>query len=235
MVITRDEAFLNVCNIRTAISKDAETIGTGFFVCKGPKAYLATASHVSRTTNNSSIIIICDSNNIPKEIQLIQLNNTLDWIEHPIEDIAVMEIDLEKQVNRDLLKNRCFPYNQIEFNILNMSRDTETTSIGFPNGYGAKGSFFCPFTFRSHLSSSEITLNRFDTNTPANFICLENPSVGGYSGGPVFDLGIVNIQGFMSNSGVTRLFGITHGTICDNTGGKISAVTPALYLKDIIK
>lgn len=33
----------------------------------------------------------------------------------------------------------------------------------------------------------------------------------------------------------TRCYGIMHGTISDDTGGKLAAVTPAYYLSDLIK
>ena len=98
---------------------------------------------------------------------------------------------------------------------------------------GAIGKF-SPFTFRSHASSSKITLYRADTNTPAVFICLESPSVGGYSGGPIFDLGMVHIGMMTSSQGPTRLIGIMHGTISDQTGGKIALFSPASFLKDLV-
>ena len=229
--ISKDESFTVVCNIRTPNMWGTENVGTGLFVCKDSKAYLVTAAHVSIKTNNASYIILCDKLNNPVRRDLIKLNKTLSWKNHPVEDISTLEIDCIS--NADILYQRCFPYEQIEFNVSNISRDDELTSVGFPNGLGALGKF-SPFTFRSHISSSEITLNRADTNTPAIFLCLENPSVGGYSGGPIFDLGIMKIGVMKSSQGPTRLIGIMHGTISDNTGGKIAALTPALYLKDII-
>jgi len=77
-------------------------------------------------------------------------------------------------------------------------------------------------------------LIRFDTKTPSDFFTLENPSVGGYSGGPVFDLGYIIVGAMTTNTGPTICHGIMHGTISDTTGGKIAAVTPCSYVKDII-
>jgi hypothetical protein len=63
---------------------------------------------------------------------------------------------------------------------------------------------------------------------------MENPSVGGYSGGPVFDLGYEIIGCAMTTKEMTQMHGIIHGTMSDNTGGKIALVTPMYYLIDLI-
>lgn len=198
---------------------------------KDDKVYLVTATHVSKDTNANSYILLCDKLNNPARRMLIELNASLNWADHKVEDISVLEIDVKN--NSDMLINRCFPYEQIEFNVNKISRDDELTSVGFPHGLGVFEKF-SPFTFRSHASSSEITLNRADTNSPAIFICLENPSVGGYSGGPIFDLGAINVGIMTSSQGPTRLIGIMHGTISDQTGGKLALFSPALFLKDLI-
>lgn len=94
---------------------------------------------------------------------------------------------------------------------------------------------FSPLTYRSHAASAFITLNRFDKPVPSVFFLLENPSVGGYSGCPVFDLGYV-VAGSMTNTkDKTRCYGIMHGTVVDDTGGKLAAVTPAFYLSDLLR
>lgn len=115
-----------------------------------------------------------------------------------------------------------------------VSRDCELTSIGFPHGLGTSG-MFSPLTYRSYASSGFITLNRFDIGTPCIFFLLENPSVGGYSGCPVFDLSYMVVGGMTVTKDKTRCYGIMHGTISDETGGKLAAVTPAYYLKDLIE
>lgn len=63
---------------------------------------------------------------------------------------------------------------------------------------------------------------------------MENPSVGGYSGGPVLDLGYMVLPNMKTTKEKTVLHGIIHGTISDDTGGKIAMITPMYYLKDII-
>ena len=231
MIITRDQTFTVVCNIRTPIDSSTEKVGTGIFISKNNKAYLVTAEHVAKETTLKSYIVYCDTSSNPTIRNLTILNPSLNWKYHPVADICCLEIDSSN--NSDLLKERCFPYNHIETDINIVSRDDELTCVGFPNGYGVSGKF-TPFTFRSYLSSNIIELLRADTKTPSEFLCLENPSVGGYSGGPIFDLGYQIVGAMTTTKDKTRLYGIMHGTISDNTGGKIAAVTPIYYLKDLI-
>lgn len=63
---------------------------------------------------------------------------------------------------------------------------------------------------------------------------MENPSVGGYSGGPVLDLGYMVLPNMETKKEKTVLHGVIHGTISDDTGGKIAMITPIYYLKNII-
>lgn len=231
MILTRDQTFTVVCNVRTPIGNDTENVGTGIFISNQNKAYLVTAEHVAKTTTADTYIVYCDSSSKPIIRKISYLNATLDWHFHKVADICCLEIDVTK--NLDLLNGRCFPYDHIETDINLISRDNELTCVGFPNGLGAIGKF-TPFTFRSYFSSNLIRLLRFDNHTPCDFLCLENPSVGGYSGGPVFDLGYQIVGAMTTTKDKTRLYGIMHGTISDKTGGKIAAVTPISYLKDLI-
>ena len=231
MIITRDQAFNVVCNIRTPQGADKESIGTGIFISKQNKAYLVTAEHVARETTNTTYIIYCDSQNNPIKRNLNRLNHSLSWQYHNEADICCLEIDINN--NFDLLNGRCFPFDHIETDVGRISRDIELTCVGFPHGLGVSGKF-SPFTFRSYFSSSVIHLLRFDTKTPSEFLCLEDPSVGGYSGGPVFDLGYQIVGAMTTTKDKTRLYGLMHGTISDDTGGKIAAVTPIHYLEDLI-
>lgn len=229
---SRDQIFFCVCNIRTPIGGTNEKTGTGMFVANNNGAYLVTAEHIAIDTNYLTYLVLCDKSGNYIELSLIQLNNTISWIHHKTEDLSALKIDVEKCWR--IIAERCFPLDQIGLDLSSISRDRELTCVGFPCGLGSKGAKFSPFTFRSFLSSSLITLERADTKKPAEFLCLENPSVGGYSGGPIFDLGYVTDGNVVSSSGETKLIGIMHGTIFDDTGGKIAMITPAWFLKDLI-
>ncbi|WP_345990167.1 trypsin-like peptidase domain-containing protein [Sulfurimonas sp. HSL1-2] len=230
--LTRDQTFQVVCNLRTPTAKGT-VVGSGMFILKDEKSpYLLTASHVAHDCNPSTQVVISDNNGNCQTFLLSQLNKTLNWTHHSIADVSVLPIILETSII-PILQGRFFPVDQLKFTQTPPSRDDYLTAVGFPNGLGGVGKF-SPFTFRSHASSSLITLPRFDTQIPSDFFTLENPSIGGYSGGPVFDLGYVIVGNMTTTTGPTVCHGIMHGTISDTTGGKIAAVTPCFYVKDII-
>lgn len=231
--LTRDQTFQVVLNLRTAVGGARLEVGTGIFIVKDERIpYILTATHVAKSCAQNTEIVISDANGNSHSIPLIKLNSALSWVHHPIADVSVLPLIIDTSV-APLLQGRFFPLDQVNMSGTTPSRDAYLTCVGFPNGLGASGKF-SPFTFRSHASSSLITLVRADTNTPADFFTLENPSVGGYSGGPVFDLGYIIVGAMTTTTGPTTCHGIMHGTISDNTGGKIAAVTPCSYVKDIV-
>lgn len=231
MIITRDDAFILVCNVRTPISVNEEKVGTGSFIIKNDSIYLLTAAHVACETNKNTYIALGDKASNCTRVPIVQIAEHLYWNIHPKADIAVLK--LNPIDHWQLFEKRCFPYDHINTSTNVASRDDEITVIGFPNGLGVSGKF-SPLSFRSHLSSSLLTLNRFDNGIPTEFFCLENPSIGGYSGAPVFDLGYSIWGVATSTKEKTILHGIIHGTLVDDTGGKIAVVTPMYFLNDLI-
>lgn len=234
MSLTRDDAFRVVCNLRTPASAVNEIkVGTGVFMSTdGADAYLITASHVAEGTNNRTVIAIQWEDGRCATVPLVDLSNNLGWKHHEVADISVLKLD-ETEFSKMIAANRCLPLSCFNLERKPASRDDELTSIGFPNGLGIDG-MFCPLSFRSFASSGYLTLNRADTGTPSVFFCLENPSVGGYSGCPVIDLGYM-VSGLLTQrKGNPVVHGIMHGTMSDVTGGKIALVTPAFYLRDLL-
>lgn len=233
MRLTRDETFKVVLNLRTPIPQAQEQVGTGIFLVKnGTVPFILTASHVARGCSSSTQIVLSDSTGTSQSLSISLFNTSLNWMHHPTADIAVLPIIPNPSIST-YLQGRFFPYEQLNITTSPPSRDAYLTSVGFPHGLGVVGKF-SPFTFRSHAASSLITLQRFDTKTPSDFFTLENPGVGGYSGGPIFDLGYVIVGAMTTQTGPTICHGIMHGTISDDTGGKIAAVTPCYYVKDIV-
>lgn len=232
MIFTRDQVFRFVFNLRTPMAV-GEEVGTGIFVCKNnDELYLVTASHVAKSCNQNSDVVISDSIGHATALKLTSFSNSLQWIHHPVADLAVLRITPTNE-NTPHLAQRFFPYNQFNHSQIPASRDIELTAVGFPQGLGVQG-LFSPLTYRSYASSAFLMLNRFDIQTPSVFFLLENPSVAGYSGCPIFDLGIMIVGGMTTTREKTICQGIMHGTIFDNTGGKLAAVTPSYYLSEII-
>lgn len=231
MIIMRDHLFNVVCNIRTPQANGTITVGTGSFIIKGNNIYLLTATHVAKDTTVDTVLAFGKNQSNCVVLPLQTLSNSKTWITHPVADMAVMELNILNHLA--LFQERCFPYDHINDTDTPASRDDELTVIGFPNGLGVQGKF-SPLTFRSYASSAFLTLNRADTKTPSDFFCLENPSVGGYSGGPVFDMGYEKMGCATATKEKTVLHGIVHGTMSDDTGGKIALITPMFYIKDLI-
>lgn len=232
MILRRDGTFRVVLNLRTPVN-GGEKIGTGIFVAKSnAEQFIVTASHVAKSCGDDSTVVLSDQSGNSLSLDLTAFNPALAWSHHAVADIAVLPITMNPAILPHMT-NRFFPLDHFQLQRTPVSRDVEITSVGFPSGYGAEG-MFSPLTYRSYASSSIITFPRFDTGAPCEFFCLENPSVGGYSGCPVFDLGIMVVGGMTSTKEKTECLGIMHGTIIDATGGKLSAVTPAYYLEGFI-
>jgi hypothetical protein len=233
MQLTRDETFQVVLNLRTPVPGGQEKVGTGIFILKdNTDPFILTASHVANECNNSTNVVMSDASSNAQSLGLGLFNSSLAWTHHPVADISVLPIEPDPSITTHLA-GRFFPADQLNFSTTPPSRDAYLTAVGFPQGLGAFG-HFSPFTFRSHASSSLVTLSRADTGNPCDYFTLEDPAVGGYSGGPVFDLGYIIVGAMTTNTGPTICHGIMHGTISDDTGGKIAAVTPCSYVSDII-
>jgi len=100
--------------------------------------------------------------------------------------------------------------------------------MGYPLGIGA-GGYVSPLSLETKAASGFVTMPRFDTKQPAIFILLQNPSVGGLSGGPVFDTGMGHFGpgGQMIVRRGVSIVGLMHGEITDEGVGKLAAVVPA--------
>ena len=233
-IATADQLAITVVNLRKLGTNGVDSVGTGCFIEKNGELYIITAAHVAKMMDIHSDVIIQGKNNKPVKLALFTLALPIEWKFHDKADLAILKLTPTQEVIQKYLQERFIPYNTIDTSEVSIPRNTQLTVIGFPLGYGVQ-EYFSPLTFRTFPSSGLITLKRADTKTLQTFIILENPSVGGYSGGPVFDLGIIQSGVMEMRSGRTKLHGFIHGTISDETGGKMAAITPAFYVKDFFK
>lgn len=225
-----------VLNLRQKVSSGNYSVGTGSFISKGNKLFIVTAEHVANDMKTDMEVILKGKNDLPITLSLedlTQQNTSLDWVKHNDADIAVLEVNPKQDILNTSLQNRFLPSESVNKVKTAVDRNIQLTVIGFPMGLGAQG-HFSPLTFRTFASSGLLTLPRFDNKKPCTFIVLENPGVGGYSGGPVIDLSIYQNMGMQMTGNGTMIHGFLHGTISDQTGGKLAAVTPSYYLFDLI-
>ena len=231
-IVYRDQLGAFVCMFITPVTPNNQRVGPGTFVHKDGAPYIVTAAHVAKETNADTKIVMHDGQGGAMVIGFTMVNPTITWDYHPKADIAVCRMDLSSCAA--LFEKHFAPYSVFDISGDEISRDDELTVVGFPSGLGSMGKF-SPLTFRSFAASSFMTLSRADAGTPSDFFCLEQPSMGGYSGGPVLDLGYRVVGSLTSTTGKgTKIKGLIHGTISDDTGGKLALVTPAYYLKDIL-
>jgi len=225
-----------VLNLRQEVAPGQFSTGTGTFINHKDKLYILTAEHVAKDMKADCQFIVKGANDTPIILTLEDLTQqtaSLPWKVHATADMAVMQLNPKATILSTSLVRRFLPSDNIFVPYKAVDRNVQLTTIGFPLGLGAFG-HFSPLTFRTYASSGLITLNRFDNKNPCDFFILENPGVGGYSGGPVVDISIYNNMGMQMNGDGTMIYGILHGTISDQTGGKLAAVTPSYYLFDLI-
>jgi len=228
MIFQRDALSTVVCNIRTP-NAVGEEVGTAIFVGKNNVPFLLTAAHVIANITPQSYVLLSNASGAPQKVMLSELLGGATFVTHAQADLAKAQITVTLQ-NKQWLENRCFPHDHIDMSANLLSKDVELTIVGFPNGLGANGSKFTPLTFRTYVAGQAITLPRADNGSACDFVVLEQPAMGGYSGGPLFDLGYMITGAMRTTKEKTLLHGIVHGTISDNTGGKLAAITPSKYL-----
>lgn len=238
---SKDELANSILDLRrdTIINgKLTYVTGTGTFIVKDETPYIVTANHVAKEINEKGYVIIKGNNDNPIRLNIVSLvgQKTINWKIHPKADVAILKLNSEKWiVDSGYLEKRFLPNTIFYDTLKSVSRETALTVFGFPLGLGTEG-FFSPLTYRTFFSSGLITLPRFDNKKLSTFILLENPSTGGYSGGPVFEMGIIETANVrMSTGRGTICYGIIHGTISDETGGKIAAITPSFYISELFK
>jgi len=237
-IFSRDDLSNVVVNLRQNTNGGQIKTGTGIFVIHANKLYLFTASHVANDMSITGKYILRGENDIPVTLTIQQLISgfnatSIPWRHHAVADLAVLDLSPPQATINQYFIKRFLPSDNIYNQKVSVSRDIELTSLGFPLGLGAVG-HFSPLSFRTFASSGFITLLRFDNQQPCDFFILENPTVGGYSGGPIFDISIYRYGNTTTTGNGTMLYGITHGTLNDQTGGKMAAITPSHFIFDLI-
>ena len=206
--------------------------GSGFLVRKDNTPFIVTAGHVAREIGPNVKIILPRKDGHADEARFIDLG----WIESQTADVAIAKVMLTNQDHSKTILNRSVPFQLLSGRPLPPSRDITLTVMGYPLGLGVSG-YVSPLSIETKAASGLITLNRFDNHEPATFILLQDPSIGGLSGGPVFDTGKPFFSGgreMTVREGVS-VVGIIHGVISDKTGGKFSAVVPANEIVSLIE
>lgn len=229
---TQDEISNATVLLYQQTSDTTSKIGTGTIVYSNERYFLLTASHIAIILQNTSKIVFQLENNKPAIIDLHMLvkRPVFDWHHHPVADISLLEIFPNNDIIKKLLKDYSFPFKQIASFKKLPAKEADLTFLGYPM-LDLDMEYFSPLVFNGNLASGLITQKRYDTNTKSSFFYLNVPSIEGCSGSGVY---FSVKKGFYYGGKLTVLIGVVHGTKTDNTGGKLAAITPSYYIKDLL-
>lgn len=207
--------------------------GSGFLVNDSNSPFLVTASHVAKLMTSDPFVHLMGPKGESVRLSLVQLSgkyNPTDWVHHEEADVAVLALSPSAEIRRKYLQKRFLSADLIAPECEAPSRNVPLTVFGFPLGIGTSGNQFSPLTRQTHCASDLVGLRRADAPIETSFFILEDPSVTGYSGGPVFDLSIYKLGGIRAMGSGTKLWGLVHGTGSDETGGKLAMVVPSYFI-----
>lgn len=223
------------------LRKDDANAGTGFFIHSGQIFYLVTASHVSSILSPTSSITVAAGAGRPFTFPLQSLvpkSAVLEWAVHPQADVAVLQINPAPDFLRNHLAGHFMPSSWLEPAKEAPLRAIVLTVLGFPLQLGVS-QYFSPISRETKAASGLLELPRFDTKVISTFFVTQDPSVGGFSGAPVFDTRLPysteNVGLSVQLGAEPRIVGLVHGTLSDNTGGKFGAIVPAFIILEVLE
>jgi len=204
--------------------------GTGFFIKNNNSLYLATASHVAKALNKNFTIITSDTAGKTFSINYI---NSAGWKVSKFADVAVSEI--KDSLIRSLFYSSAIPISFLPQKLTWPDAELPLVIIGFPLGLGVHENF-SPLRRETNAASHFVDLPRADNKEIATFVVLQDPSIKGYSGAPIFIIRTYKFGDVLfKGANAEMCLGLVHGTISDNTGGKLGLAVPENYIYNLIK
>lgn len=211
--------------------------GTGCFVVSSNLAFLVTARHVAAALGDTFEAVLQGQSNEPLRIAVPRFtgNAPLRWVHHAVADISVYPLPIIDASAIKVMEGRALPLDMLVSEHAAPSRDVAVTALGFPFGLGAEGEFH-PLSRESKAASGMLA------DTAGRFFVLQDPSVSGYSGGPLIESADPRVvatnptfSGIAVVSGGGRCWGFVSGTFADETGGKMCRIVPARYAIDLVQ
>lgn len=228
------EVILRDLNTAQQILYTKVSTGSGILINTELDLYLVTAEHVARETLLNTTVGFSDKNGELVTIRLVDLipDGKVNWVVHPLADVAVHQIDLLKLPSN--IQISPIPFEIINTELKGDLRTRDLTVYGFPLGLGLHPKV-SPISKTLKPASDILPLKRGDNMQDADFFLLDDPSISGFSGGPVLALPQqFNQYGKSMYVRVYRLMGLVHGSINDHLGG-FAAIVPSLYIKEAIE
>jgi hypothetical protein len=234
---TRFEVWLKFPATNAFIPKQIRVSGSGFIVVSSNICYLVTAKHVATSMTEDCELVMRGETMEPLRYRLSSITGqpNIRWFHHKDADISVHPLPTITSEGITALTRRAMPLEFLESQTNLPSRDTLITALGFPLGLGAEGEFV-PLSRDSKVSSGILR------DGGGMFFLLQDPSVSGYSGGPLVQSGdarVISTDGTAAGiavvTGGARCWGFVSGTFADETGGKMTRVVPAFYAVELVR
>jgi hypothetical protein len=240
---TLEEISNAVVLLRGTNSYGTPTTGTGFFLATDLFTYIITAEHIAQTLTSQSQITIRTKEGKSLTFPLndiVQDKEGNNWPTHKEADVTILPLKDNEKLPTEEFKNRFLPISLILKDKAAPPRAATLTVIGFPLGLPLvinTNDPFSPISRETKPASDLLILRRFDTKKPAKFFLTQDPSIGGFSGAPIFDTGlplqIDNVEYFRPS--MALVVGLVHGTLSDDTGGEMGAIVPSYHILETIE
>lgn len=216
------------------VNNTSANIGSGTVIIRNGRHYILTASHVSKEMKNDAKVIFRLKGDKPGIFDLLPIikDKILKWQDHPVADIAIIELESKSNSVKTILEDYAFPAELIHGGKELPPHGADLTFLGYPI-VDMEMEHFSPLIFTAYLASGLITQPRADTKSKCNFYYLSVPTIQGCSGSGVY-FSVKKTTIYYGGS-KTLMIGIVHATQSDNTGGKLAAITPSYYIFDLFK
>jgi hypothetical protein len=234
---TRFEVWLKFPATNAFIPKQSRISGSGLIVVSSNICYLITARHVATNMTEDCELVMGGEKKEPIRFTMSSIIGQpgVRWFHHPLADVSIHPLPTVTPEGLKALDRRALPIEFLDTQTNLPSRDVYVTALGFPFGLGAEREFI-PLSRDSKVSSGILS------DGAGLFFLLQDPSVSGYSGGPVIQSGDPRViatdataESIKVVSGGARCWGFVSGTYADDTGGKMSRIVPAFYAVDLIR
>lgn len=206
--------------------------GTGFVVLYDKQSFLVTAKHVATIFNDNMHVVVKGDDGKPLNFLFSDLigHTPHTWVFSDSSDIAVHLI-FGNRLYSDSANQLLLTPSSINSKLSSVARDFEITIAGFPLQLGI-GKYFSPISRVTRVASDLIETS--DSTDPV--FLLTDPSVQGYSGGPVFKTSKVEYlkEGISVHKSI-QLIGLVSATALDDTGGKMGVVVPSYFILETLK
>lgn len=223
--VRKTVVYIETVTQETQTKKATVSSGTGFLIASENGICLITAAHIARTTNPDTNVRLLSTDK-PVTVPLVKLTVDANWFYHENADVAAIKLNKPPDWSFHV-----FQRIQVSNILQAPPRERPVTVIGFPLRLGVDD--FSPISKTFNPASDLVIAPGGNFPEPVRYYFLDSPGIGGYSGAPVF-----HVPGQFSRGNMLvfrkdfACVGLVHGTLSDETGGKLAAIVPAKFIAE---